>query len=162
MDAKDRRALLKDLVAGSGDAFAAAARAAFAGEATVATRNHIYRFRDANCVAVTHRDDPSPAAHAADFVGMRFLGWLIGGDRARLSLIWEAGACAVLRRPITSCRESLALTSPTMQCLRTVRLASTVVPRVAPPKVTPPPSPSRTRINVAPLVPGPRGRAVER
>ena len=149
-----RRAILKKLVADAGEPLIAAALSAFAGEATVATQNHVYRFHDGICSAVTHCNDPRPAARSAQFVGMRMLGWLIDAagdnDAPRLSQTWEPGACAVLRRSTGSHRESLALTSPTVQCQRPLRFESGVRPRIQPPSLSQPSIQSMTRINVAP------------
>ncbi len=157
MDMKGRRALLKPLVAAAGDAWTDAAEAAFDGEVTVATQNHIYRFHEGVCFAVTQQDNQpaSSATNVAEYLGMRILGWMIdGGDGApRLSQAWQAGALAVLRRPPEAHREALALTSPTRQFVHKGKTLPLGLPsllgRILPPALNRPSSASLTRINIA-------------
>jgi hypothetical protein len=89
-----RKALLRKLATVAD--WDAAARALFAGESWLETRNTIYRFRDGVCFEVASRD-PGKAARAQALIGMRLVGW-VAGKGSVFTNDWETGACALLWR----------------------------------------------------------------
>ena len=113
-----RRALLHKIASVNGT-FDAPSSEVLAGETSVETRNTIYRFRDGLCFAVVGRDG-KPSEKAQAIVGMRLVGWLVGGAPPRLTRTWEARSCAVLWRPCATGEEdgAMALTSPTTELTR--------------------------------------------
>jgi hypothetical protein len=109
---KARKALLKKLAAVTD--WESATRATLEGESWVETKNTLYRFRDGVCFAVACRD-PGKSARSRIIVGMRLVGWLVGGaGKTRLAYAWEPGACAVLwRAGDAKQEEAMAMTSAT-------------------------------------------------
>lgn len=131
----ERRALLKELANSTMGSWAAAHRPPiFDGETRVETRNTVYAFVDGVCCAVT-RQDGTPSPTASDFIGMRIVGWLLGGGgQPTVAQAWRPGAYAVLWRQqvVGANLSTFALTSP----------STAFVPASQEALVAPPPSSS--------------------
>ena len=177
MDMNRRSAILKKVVADQGELWSDGPPklATFEGDASVATKNTVYRFHDGICFSVDGRNKRPPSGHdirvealqKQDCFGMRIVAWLLDHDtdHPSLSSTWQPGACAVLWR--RGLRESVALTSPTVQFnpsqdenYRPERIGPDLK-RSAPPAYGRPSNASMTRINVpAPTKSGTRLTAI--
>jgi len=115
--------------------------ALFAGTVRVQTRNTTYLFRNGSCFAVTTGETERQTT--SEFVGMRLVGWLRGGDQLLLTRNWQTGVCAVLWGVPGGASLPVALTSPTQRFAKFVSGDSR--PRAA---LVAEPDPTYTRINL--------------
>ena len=96
--------------------------ATFDGFTRIETRRTVYRFDDGVCVEAERRSGESMGA--ADCIGMRIVGWVIG--EGALVSTWRPGARAVLWRLEEDGTASVALTSPTFAFVAAIRAVAYV------------------------------------